>query len=87
MIYYLIMIRININEAKIHLSRYIDQAIDGETVMICRRNVAVAELRAVPRPLDEPRPVGLARGRITVPDTFFEPLPEDLLDDFEGRSS
>jgi hypothetical protein len=33
----------------------------------------------------EPRPVGRAKGRLTVPDEFFEPLPEDLVAAFEGR--
>lgn len=33
----------------------------------------------------EPRPVGRAKGRLTVPDELFEPLPEDLVAAFEGR--
>ncbi len=34
----------------------------------------------------EKRPVGLAKGRIDVPESFFDPLPEELLDAFEGDS-
>jgi hypothetical protein len=33
----------------------------------------------------EPRPVGRAKGRLTVPDELFEPLPEDLVAAFERR--
>jgi hypothetical protein len=33
----------------------------------------------------EPRPVGRAKGKFTVPDELFEPLPEDLVAAFEGR--
>jgi hypothetical protein len=33
----------------------------------------------------EPRPVGRAKGRFTVPDEFFEPLPDDLVAASEGR--
>lgn len=31
------------------------------------------------------RPYGLAKGEFSVPDDFDEPLPEDILRDFEGR--
>ncbi|BAP57041.1 hypothetical protein THII_2744 [Thioploca ingrica] len=33
------------------------------------------------------RPIGLAKGKLSIPDSFFEPLPEELLDAFEGKSS
>ena len=31
------------------------------------------------------RPIGLAKGVFQMPDSFFEPLPTDVLDGFEGR--
>lgn len=31
------------------------------------------------------RPIGLAKGTFQVPPSFFEPLPDDMLDAFEGR--
>ncbi|HEV7238305.1 MAG TPA: hypothetical protein VGQ36_03620 [Thermoanaerobaculia bacterium] len=31
------------------------------------------------------RPVGLATGEFVVPDDFDDPLPDELLDAFEGR--
>jgi hypothetical protein len=33
-----------------------------------------------------PRPMGLAQGRGHVPPAFFEPLPDDWLDAFEGEA-
>jgi hypothetical protein len=33
-----------------------------------------------------PRPIGWLRGKWEVPDSFFDPLPEELLDLFEGKS-
>ena len=39
----------------------------------------------VPVPVSELRPVGLAHGRFTVPNDFNAPLPEDLLQMFEGK--
>ncbi|MEY2427755.1 MAG: hypothetical protein QOJ40_640 [Verrucomicrobiota bacterium] len=36
-------------------------------------------------PLSQPRPAGLATGQFTVPDDFNAPLPEDVLQAFEGK--
>ena len=83
MVYKKIMIRVNVAEAKAHLSRYLESVEQGETVVLCRRNVPIAEIRALPRPAREPRPVGIDRG-MTIPADFFEPLPDDLLAAFEG---
>ena len=80
----MVMIRINIYEAKAKLSEYLARAEKGETVVICRRNVPVAELRGLARASAEARPVGLARGLFEVPDDFDAPLPDAVLDAFAG---
>ncbi len=80
----MIMIRINIFEAKTHLSRYLSRLLDGETIVLCKRNVPIAEIRGLPPASTKPRPVGLARGQLTIPDSFFAPLPEEIIDSFEG---
>ncbi len=77
------MIRVNLTEVRAHLSRYLKRVEQGETVILCRRNVPVAEIRALPRRALQPRPVGIDRG-MTIPAAFFEPLPDDLLAAFEG---
>jgi hypothetical protein len=33
----------------------------------------------------QPRPIGLAKGQFTVPDDFNAPLPDDVLQTFEGK--
>ena len=38
-----------------------------------------------PTPPAEPRPIGLGKGLVAIPDSFFDPLPEDLLRLFEGQ--
>ena len=83
-IYYLVMIRVNIHQAKTHLSRYVERLLGGEVIQLCRRNVPVAELRALTPRRSEPRPIGLAGGVFTVPDSFFEPLPENVADAFDN---
>ncbi len=78
------MIRINIHEAKTHLSRYVERVTAGETVVLCRRNQPVAEIRPLRQSPTAPRPFGLAKGAFSVPPSFFEPLPEDEIAAFEG---
>ncbi|MCY4391265.1 MAG: hypothetical protein OXE43_04335 [Chloroflexi bacterium] len=38
-----------------------------------------------PKQPPEPRPIGLGKGLVEIPDSFFEPRTEDLLRLFEGR--
>jgi prevent-host-death family protein len=78
------MKKVNLYEAKAHLSALVDRVAEGETVVICRRNVPAAELRPVPKARRTRRPIGLVP-RFEVPASFFEPLPEELVAPFEGR--
>jgi prevent-host-death family protein len=83
-VYYRIMKKVNIHEAKTRLSALVGKVAEGESVLICRRNVPVAELRPVPKARRTRRPIGLVPG-FSVPPSFFEPLPADVTDAFEGR--
>ena len=80
------MIKVNTAEAKIHFSRYVRRVEKGETIVVCRRNVPIAEIRPIPKPPLKQRPVGIDRG-MTLPSSFFEPLPGELLDQFEGTET
>jgi antitoxin (DNA-binding transcriptional repressor) of toxin-antitoxin stability system len=63
---------------------YLRQVEAGETLVIFRSDRPFAELK----PLDKSRqlrPFGLCLGEFTVPEDFNDPLPEDLLNAFEGR--
>lgn len=77
------MRKLNIHETKTHLSRYLQEILNGETIMLCKRNVPIAEIRPLKVTREEPRPIGLAKGMFEVTDSFFEPLPEELLNAFE----
>ena len=85
MVMIMVMLRVNVHEAKANLSKYLEAIERGETVVICNRNVPVAELRPLSRVSKEPRPIGLARGTFTVAPGFFEPLPPDLVAGFRGE--
>lgn len=80
------MIKLNIHEAKTHLSRYLEDLANGEIIVLCKRNVPVAEIRAI-RPRDKhQRPTGLAKGEFEIPPEFFDPLPEKMLAAFNGET-
>ena len=81
------MIRLNIHEAKTHLSKHLRHVKKGETIILCERNVPIAEIRPIKQPLQGKRPIGVYKGKFTVPPNFFEPLPDWLLDVFEGKES
>ena len=72
------MLRVNIAEAKARLSSVLESVQRGETVVLCRRNVPIAEIRALPGLPAGERPVGIDRG-MKIPDSFFEPLPDEML--------
>ena len=75
-------IKLNIHEAKTHLSRHLNEMSEDDRIVLCRRNLPVAEVRLLPV-RRHPRQLGLAKGEFTVPGSFFDPLPDDLLDAFE----
>ena len=75
---------VNTHEAKTQLSRLLRRVAAGEEITIANRGVPVARLVPVP-PERAQRILGIFRGEFTVPDDFDAPLPEDLLDLFEGR--
>ena len=79
------MIRLNIHEAKTHLSRYLKRLAEGEPILLCKHNVPVAEIRPVRPTRKKKRPIGLAKGQFHVPSEFFEPLPKEVLEKFQGK--
>jgi antitoxin (DNA-binding transcriptional repressor) of toxin-antitoxin stability system len=66
------MIRLNVHEAKTHLSKYLDNILGGEVVVLCRRNKPIAAIRALASEREGPRPIGLDRHRLLIePGLFF----------------
>jgi antitoxin (DNA-binding transcriptional repressor) of toxin-antitoxin stability system len=78
------MIRLNIHEAKTHLSRYLAKMRGDDRILLCRRNAPVAEIRLLAKPASRPRALGLAKGTVRIPPSFNDPLPEDELTLFDG---
>jgi antitoxin (DNA-binding transcriptional repressor) of toxin-antitoxin stability system len=82
------MLELNINEVKTHLSSTLARVEKGETVIICKRNKPIAEIRPLQQKTSKKRPLGLARKQypdFKLPDTINEPLPDDILSYFTGE--
>ena len=76
--------QVNIHQAKTHLSRLLQRVAGGEEITIARAGVPVARLVAV-EPRRTPRPLGMDRGRFSVPEDFDAPLPDEVLGWFTGE--
>ena len=69
---------VNIHEAKTHLSRLIQEALDGEDVVIARGNDQVVRLVVV-ESARKSRTIGWAKGLVKMAADFDAPL-----EDFDG---
>ena len=79
--------RLDLQEAATSLPKYVSDLKPGDRIILCHGNNPVAEILPLPAAQPQPRPIGLGAGLATVPDSFFDPLPEDLLDAFEGKTN
>ena len=75
-------IKVNIHEAKTHLSKLVERVLDGEEVIIARAGTPVARLVPIVEQRQRRVP-GSAAGQIVIAPDFDAPLPDDLLDAFE----
>jgi antitoxin (DNA-binding transcriptional repressor) of toxin-antitoxin stability system len=87
------MTTITLEKAKHDLASLIDRALAGEEIVIETPGTASVKLSPVPgKPaFDEAtarlRGYGSMKGQFEVPDSFFDPLPADELDLWEGRGN
>lgn len=73
---------VNVHEAKTHLSRLLERAMEGEEVVIMRAGRQLVRLTPV-QEAPTRRKLGTAKGDFVVPDDFDAPLPEEILKEFE----
>jgi prevent-host-death family protein len=77
------MIKVNIHEAKTHLSKYLRKAEKGQQIVVCRRNVPIAVLGPTVAPVvDRRKGFGSAKGKVVIHPEFFDPMPEEFLEYF-----
>jgi prevent-host-death family protein len=77
---------VNVRAAKTHFSRLVDRAAAGEEIIIAKAGRPVAKL--VPPTSRRGRPkrrLGVLAGVAVSPPDFDAPLPDHVIDSFEGR--
>lgn len=79
------MSTVNIHAAKTHLSRLVEKAAAGEEIIIAKAGTPIAKLGPLAAIEQKTRRLGLLAGRITIPADFDAPLPDQVLDAFEGH--
>jgi prevent-host-death family protein len=75
---------VKFHAAKTQLSRLVDAAAGGEEIIIAKAGRPVARLG----PLTVPRPkrrLGIMAGKLRVRKDFDTPLPDEVVEAFEGR--
>ena len=77
------MATVNIHDAKTHFSRLITRVESGEEIIIAKAGKPVARLVPLTGGIEQRVP-GTAKGRLVIKEDFFEPLPEEVLKDFEN---
>ncbi len=74
---------VNIHDAKTHLSRLIQRALDGENIVIAKAGRPLVRLVPVlTDSFDKRRSLGFLKDEIQVSPDFDAPLPDDILDAF-----
>jgi len=75
--------KLNLHQVKAQFSKYIDLVESGETVIVCKRNVPVAEIRPIARKEKKPPKLGWAEGAAKLPADFSQ-MSEQELAQWEG---
>jgi antitoxin (DNA-binding transcriptional repressor) of toxin-antitoxin stability system len=73
-----------LDQVENEVSEYFHRVIDGETIVVYQGERPIAEIRPMTE-TETLRPVGLAAGKFVVPHDFDDPLPDEILNPFEGR--
>lgn len=71
----------NIHSAKTHLSSILEKVAEGETVIIAKAGKPIAKLVPI-KSEKQPRKPGALKGKLS--DSFFEPLPDTLMEAWES---
>jgi prevent-host-death family protein len=78
------MQQVNIHEAKTHLSRLIEMAVNGEPFIIAKAGKPMVTVTAYEPPADPTRRIGFLKGMIDIPDDFDSMGGQEIMNMFEG---
>ncbi|ALF55791.1 prevent-host-death protein [Nostoc piscinale CENA21] len=78
------MQKVTVDEIQQNPLKYLNLVKAGESFIIIQADKEIAELKPIQSINKQLRPFGLCAGEFTVPDDFDAPLPQDILNAFEG---
>ena len=78
------MTRVNIHEAKTHLSRLAEEVAAGEEIIVAKAGKPMMKMVPLSN-VTQSRVIGMLKGKIHIAKNFDAPLPNDVLDAFEGN--
>ncbi len=82
----MLMRTVNIHEAKTHLSRLLEEAVNGEPFIIAKAGKPLVMVTKVDAPAAKPvRRTGFLAGRWSIPDDFDRMGPEEIARLFAGE--
>ena len=80
-----VTVQVSVDEIKQDLPAYLQRVEAGETLVITKAGKPMAEIKPITPIHKRLRPFGLCTGEFIVPDDFDAPLPDNIVQEFEGR--
>ena len=74
---------VNIHQAKTHFSKLVNSVIHGSEILIAMAGKPVAKLSPISK--KPKRLKGVLKGKIKIAKDFDEPLPDEVIAEFEGE--
>jgi prevent-host-death family protein len=78
-----IMKQLDLAEAKAKFSELVDAAARGDGIIIAKSGTPVAMLVPLDQAKHAPIKFGTLKGKVWIADNFDDPLPDNVLDEFE----
>lgn len=78
------MMHVSVEDIQRDVAAFLRRIEAGEALIITRTGQPIAEIAPIVLPQETRRPFGLCAGEFTVPEDFDAPLPEEILQTFEG---
>ena len=76
--------QVSVDEIERDLLAFLRRVQAGQTLVIVQAGEPIAEIKPIQSTLQR-RPFGLCAGEFLVPDDFDEPLPDEIIQEFEAR--
>ena len=77
---------VNMHEAKTHLSRLVERAVEGETVIIAKAGKPLVKLVPIHQPVvDTSKRFNNLRGQLTIPEDFKGFMKDEIEEMFYGK--